>query len=72
MTRLGLVTVKDVMLVPQRILIAFQTTRSTFSIPRSYTFIWDKFEWLLSNIYHRMSQIPNLDGGSQELSWTFD
>ena len=67
MTKLRLVTVKDVILVSQRRLIAFQTTRSTFSIRRSYTFICDKFELLLSNYYHRMSQIPDLDGGSQEL-----
>ena len=44
MSRLGLVTVNDVILVSQRRLMAFRTVRSTFRIPKGYTFIWDNVE----------------------------
>ena len=67
MGRLGLVTIKDVMLVSQRRFIAFWTTRSPFRIPRGYTFIWDKLQELLS-LYE---PVPDLDGGSKELDWMF-
>ena len=46
---------------------AFRTTRSTFRIPKGYTFIWDKLQEILSSY----EPIPDLDGGSQELDWTF-
>ena len=59
MVRLALVTFKDVMLVSQRKLMAFRTTRSTFRILEGYTFIWDKLQALLS-LYE---PIPDLDGG---------
>ena len=59
MARLGLVTIKDAMLVSQRRLMAFRTIRSTFHIPKGYTFIWDKLQELLS-LY---DWIPNVDGG---------
>ena len=62
MARLGLTIVKDIMLVSQRRLMVFRTTRSTFRIPRGYTFIWNKLKELLS-FYE---PIPDLDGGSQE------
>ena len=68
MATLGMVTIKDVMLVLQRILMAFCTTSSTLYIPKGYTFIWDKLQELLSSY----EPIHDLDGGSQELDWTFD
>ena len=61
MTRLGLVAVKDVMLVSQRRLMAFQTTKSTFRIPKGYTFIWDELQEILS-LYE-----PILDLGGGDL-----
>ena len=67
MARLGLVTVKDAMLVSQRRLMAFRTIRSTFRIPKGYTFIWDKLQEILS----AYEPIPDLDGRSQELDWRF-
>ena len=66
MARLGLVRVKDAMLVSQRIFMVFQTTRSTIRIPKGYTFICDKLRELLSSY----EQILNLNGGSQALDWT--
>ena len=57
-TKLSLVTFKDVMLVSQRRLMAFRTTRSTFCIPRGYTFIWNKLKGLLSSY----EPILDLDG----------
>ena len=48
-------------------LMAFQTTRSTFCIPKGYKFIRDQLQGLLS--LH--DPIPDLDGASQELDWTF-
>ena len=44
-----------------------RTTRSTFHIPKGYTFIWNKLQDLLSSY----EPSPDLDGGSQELDWTF-
>ena len=67
MTRLGGVTIKDVMFVSQRRLMAFRTIRSTFHIPKGYTFIWDKLQEILS----AYEPIPDLDGRSQELDWRF-
>ena len=61
MARLGLVEVKDAMLVSQRRLMTFQTTISTFRIPKGYAFTWDKLQELLS-LYE---PIPDLDGGTQ-------
>ena len=58
MAILGLVTNKDGMLVSQRRLMAFRTTRSTFCIPRGYTFIWNKLKGLLSSY----EPILDLDG----------
>ena len=58
MATLGLVTIKDVMLVPQRRLMTFRITKSTFSIPRGYTFIWNKLKGLLSSY----EPILDLDG----------
>ena len=63
MVRLDLVTIKDVMLLSQIRLMALRITRSTFRIPRGYTFIWDKLQELLS-LYE---PVPDLDGGSKEL-----
>ena len=45
----------------------FRTTRSTFRIKKGYNFIWDKSQGLLSSY----EPILDLDGGSQELDWTF-
>ena len=67
MARLGLVTVKDAMLVSQRRLMAFWTIRSMFRIPKGYTFIWDKLQQILSSY----EPILDLDGQSQELDWRF-
>ena len=61
---LGLVTIKDVMLVPY---CHFWLARSAFHIPRGYTFIWYKLQKLWSSY----EPIPDLDGGAQELDWTF-
>ena len=58
MARLGLVMVKDAMLVSQRRLMAFQTIRSTFRIPKGYIFIWDKLQEILSTY----EPILDLDG----------
>ena len=56
---LGLVTIKDVMLVPY---CHFWLARSAFHIPRGYTFIWYKLQKLWSSY----EPIPDLDGGAQE------
>ena len=45
----------------------FRTTRSTFRIKKGYNFIWDKSQGLLSSY----EPILDLDGGCQELDWTF-
>ena len=39
----------------------------TFHIPRDFTFIWDKLQGLLSSC----EALLDLDGGCQELDWTF-
>ena len=65
MARLGLVTIKDVMLMPQRILMAFHTIRSIFRIPRGCNFVWDKLKGL-SSWYEPISY---LDGGAYELDY---
>ena len=58
MARLGLVIVKDALLVSERRLMAFRTIRSTFRIPKGYTFIWDKLQEILPSY----EPIPDLDG----------
>mgnify|MGYP007076063016 CR=1 FL=1 len=65
MARLGLVKVKGAMLMSQRRLMDFWTTRLTFHIQEGYTFIWNNLQKLVS-LYE---PIPNLDGGSHELDW---
>ena len=50
------------MLLSQRRLMVFRTTRLTFCIPRGYTFICYKVQRLLASY----DPNPNLDGGSQE------
>ena len=55
------------MLMSQRRLMAFRIARSTVCIPKGYTFIWDKFQEILSSY----EPILDLDGGSQELDCTF-
>ena len=67
MVRLGLVTINDTTFVSQRRLMAFQTMRSTFRISKGYTFMLDKLQELVSSY----EPIPDLDGGCQELDWTF-
>ena len=51
----------------QRRLRTFRTIRSTFRIPKGYTFIWDKLQEILSPC----ELIPYLDGRSEELDWRF-
>ena len=67
MARLGLVTIKDAMLVSQRRLMAFRTIRSTFCIPKGYTFILDTLQEILSTY----EPIHDLDGRSRELDRRF-
>ena len=59
MATLGLVIVKDAMLMSQRRLMAFPTIRSNICIPKSYTFIWNKLQEILSSY----EPTPYLDGG---------
>ena len=67
MTRLGIRTIHDAILVNGRRLTVFVTTRSTFDIPRSYKSIWEKFQGLSI----LQEPIPDLEEGSHELDWTF-
>ena len=43
MTQLGLIRVKDTMVVSQKLLMAFKIPRSKFGIPRTYMHTWEKF-----------------------------